>query len=124
MKVTSFPLFENATVYDEQRELDILQKLIRLAADRTVFFGSYNDQTDKHDNGVYAYLLCNDTFSYACADAEEFEESDLDLIIDLNDIFSYHGVTAWMSKKRGYDPVKPYLTDKFYAARKYLEDLL
>lgn len=65
---------------------------------------------------VHLELNMNDTFAYASADLEEFEEKDIAEIYDLRERYGFDGVTAWASHKRGDKPIESYRTDKFKKA--------
>ena len=51
------------------------------------------------------WLNVNDTFAYACADAEEVEPGSLPEVYDLWKHFGWEGVILWVWKKRKEDPL-------------------
>lgn len=107
--------------------LRYLEKLCLLAAKEHVFFSSYSDtHKDWLNDKAFPELLCSDTFGMCCADAESFDKSDVDLIIDMLTKFGYKGIVAWISKRRKEKPLLDYarLNPKEYAeAVAYLESL-
>jgi hypothetical protein len=52
-------------------------------------------------------LNMNDTFWYACADAEEVSEGEIKEVARLFATYGYKGLTYWVAKKRGDDPDIP-----------------
>lgn len=63
-------------------------------------------------------ILLNDTFSYACADAERFEVADLPEIHRLWKAHGYYGLVAWVARKRNEEPVKEVRLDHAYLKAK------
>ncbi len=65
----------------------------------------------------HGWVLClnmNDTFMYACADAEEFTSKDIPEILKIHDDHGWIGLICWAAKHRGYDPVVEYTEDSVY----------
>jgi hypothetical protein len=58
-----------------------------------------------HD-GKYRVNL-SDTFFYACADAEEVGEGDMDTVLRLHGKYGRAGLVFWAAERRGYDPEIP-----------------
>jgi hypothetical protein len=54
------------------------------------------------------YILnMNDTFHYACADAEEVTKEEAKEVVELFKQHGWKGIDYWVAKKRGYDPEIP-----------------
>jgi hypothetical protein len=54
------------------------------------------------------YILnMNDTFHYACADAEEVSKEEAPEVARLFKAHGYKGLDYWVAEKRGYDPEIP-----------------
>ncbi|MDO8659570.1 MAG: hypothetical protein Q7K54_03120 [Candidatus Parcubacteria bacterium] len=70
---------------------------------------------------ICLYLNMNDTFAWACADAEEFTIEELPIIYDVFEKFGHSGIIAWASQKNGMEPIKPCCTDDYRAAKVYLK---
>lgn len=70
----------------------------------------------------YIELNANDTFGYACSDGQTIDIQELPGLIELEKLFSYHGVTAFMAVKRGCEPIGPHITKEYKEARKYIEE--
>ena len=128
--VTNYPSFDRLWPdVPPEKELEQLHKVIFLAAVGAAFFGTYDeDETTRQGKGTWTVnargaLLMNDTFYYASADAERFGADDVDLLVDLQGRFSYHGLIAWASLKRSQDPIKPHMKPEFYEALKYIQSL-
>jgi len=105
--------------------LEYLKKLCQLSQDEYVFFTTYSESDkDWLENKVFPTLLCSDTFGMACADAEQFQQSDIDLILDMKAKFGYTGIVAWISKQRKEKPLLEYARldpQKYAEAVAYLE---
>ena len=89
----------------------VLEKRIRLAADDIAFFG--------FDSALV--LNCGDTFAYACADAEEVPDDQIDLVRRMHDKFGYVGLTAWIAARRKCDPLPQLQTAGYREAREFLD---
>jgi len=76
---------------------------------------------NKEHKVTKALLLMSDTFAYACADAEEVPPEAYPEITALWRGFGSDGLTAWVAKRRGCEPIEPWQTEKYRAARKHLE---
>lgn len=67
------------------------------------------------NGNLKAAVNMNDTFAYACADAEDIEPWEVLLVSQAHRNFGSKGVTEWASRKRGCKPIKPRetgITDK------------
>ena len=96
---------------DDLSVVGILKKRIRLVADDIAFFGF--DST--------LVLNCGDTFAYACADAEEVPDDQIDLVRRMHDKFGYVGLTAWIAARRKCEPLIQLRTEAYREARAFLE---
>jgi hypothetical protein len=65
---------------------------------------------------------CNDTFYYACADAERVDIQDLPKMLEVEEKFGGDGINAFCSLIRGEDVLKELQSDKYFAAKEYLKD--
>jgi hypothetical protein len=128
MRATNYPDF--GRLYPDrslEEELVLMQKLFFLALHDVIFFGTWDQAESERLGNAYwgedaiPCLLCNHTFYYASADAENFEESDIDIIIDLYKRFAYAGVTAWIAAKRGIEPLSELNNDAYKLAVEYLK---
>ena len=64
---------------------------------------------------------CGDTFYYASADCEQFNEQDVDIIIEgYYSRFGSDALTAWISIQRDNKPLR--LSSSFCQARDWLRD--
>ena len=106
---------------DSIKYIEYLHKLIWLSSREIIFWGSYNEGTDKWDEDAHPFLGCNDTFYFACADGEDFEEKDMDLIIEAYKKFGYHGIDAWIAIKRGIDVLEQRITPEYIAAKEWIK---
>ena len=82
-----------------------------------------------YDGKVNVSLNMNDTFGYACADAEDVLPEEFALVVELFEKFDYHGFTAWAAYKRKQDPnswscepIKPRITPQYLEAVAYIKD--
>jgi len=107
---------------DPIKYIEYLHKLIWLSSREIVFWGCYNEVEDKHDENAYPFLGCNDTFYYASADGENFEEKDMDLIIEVYKKFSWSGVDAWIALKRGIDVLEQRITPEYLKAKEWIKN--
>ena len=100
-----------------------LRKLYHLLARDVIFFSQYDEDTNTWpDCGEFfsPCVLLNDTFAYATADAERVTDDQLDLLIKMDRQFGQSGVVAWAAQVRGSEPLEPYRTEKYHAAREWL----
>lgn len=104
----------------EANDVDLLvrqyQQLFWLAARDIVFFSTYNEEIEDWDNGFHAAVNCNDTFYYACADAEGLAPGEAYKVRDFYERYGWAGVVAWAAKKRGAEPLKELQDDKYSEA--------
>lgn len=71
-------------------------------------FFDYDDEDGKKN----WYIFLNDTWYYACADAEEIPEEDYKLVIELFKYFGELGLLFYVYKKRGHYPSIPEYKDR------------
>jgi hypothetical protein len=111
-----------------KEHLIYLEKLCWLAEKEYVFFSTYSDIDKEYKKDKsFPCLLCSDTFGMAYADAELFDRSDIDLIIDMITKFGYKGIVAWVGKKRKQNPLFEYARidpEEYAKAVEYLESKL
>jgi hypothetical protein len=98
-----------------------LDKLLWLASRDVLFFGTWDTETQQHVEGWRSYVLCSDSFSYG-ADAEQVDETSVDLVTEMFDEFGMSGVLAWVSWKRGQEALKDVQTDVFTMALEELHE--
>jgi len=91
---------------EDLSEAGVLKKRIRLVADDIAFFG--------FDGALV--LNCGDTFAYACADAEEVPDDQIDTVRRLHDKHGYPGLVAWIARRRGCEPLIQLRTEAYRAA--------
>lgn len=84
-----------------------------------LFYLSSQDVVYFHEDGR-PWVLCNDTFYYASADAEDLPIDEVSRLFGVYKKFGYHGVTAWCAEHRGMEPLEPHRTDEYRAARAML----
>ena len=99
------------------------RKLYHLLARDVIFFSQYDEDTNTWpDCGEFfsPCVLLNDTFAYATADAERVTDDQLDTLITVERQFGNDGVVAWAAQVRGSEPLEPYRTEKYRAAREWL----
>jgi len=87
--------------------------LVLLRADAAFF--SLNAATIK------CYLIMNDTFGYAEANAVELRLGDIPFVAELWRLFEWHGLTAWASLISGDDVITEHKTDQYAAALAYIK---
>lgn len=104
-----------------QKELETLKTLHWLAASDAVFFGHYDELDDQyHTDATYPYLLCNDTFGYACADAESIWPEDYKKVKQIYEKYGYSGIVAMVSIKRNIEPIQEWQDEEY---KKALEEI-
>jgi len=96
------------------------ENLFWLAARDIVFFATYDEEEENWTDGWSVAVNCNDTFYYACADAEQIAPGEVDKLKEVFDKFSWSGVTAWCAVKRGTEPLKQLQTEQYQAAKQYI----
>lgn len=105
---------------DKLRKYEIL---FHLAAQDIIHFSTYDSVNENYGKYFTPYVLCNDTFYYASADAEEIDLGEVELLEDVYNKFDECGVVAWCSLKRGEQkPLKELISDKYHDAMIYLKD--
>lgn len=70
------------------------------------------------DKTVTFSIQCNDTFMYACGDAEDCTLADLPEIARLWKAHGWSGLVAWIARKRNMEPVKEFRVDPRYLRAK------
>jgi len=103
-----------------RRKCEFYEKILWLAARDVVFFSTYNQEKEDYDGWFHPFILCNDTFGYACADAEEVGEHDVDVLTEVFKKYEWDGVIAFVSKKRGVEVIKELRTERYKEAMEYL----
>lgn len=113
------------TVDQLQAENARFRKLYWLAAQDVVFFSSWDEASQAHrENDLDFFSPCvglNDTFAYACADAEALTDDQIDSLIFAYRNFGGDGVTAWGALRRKCEPLPQLRTEKYHAARAALQ---
>ena len=100
-----------------------LRKLYHLLARDVIFFSQYDEDTNTWPDCGEFFAPCvrlNDTFAYATADGERLRDDQLDLLIKMDRLFGQSGVIAWAAQVRGSEPLEPYRTENYRAAREWL----
>jgi hypothetical protein len=69
------------------------------------------------DRGKFI-LNMNDTFWYACSDAEEVGEDEIKEVARLFSTYGWQGIDYWVANKRGYDPEIPRHKEEVEEVRK------
>lgn len=111
--LNKMPTYPKSTKYDADL-------LFWLAARDIVFFTTCEPELEGWSGGWSAAVSCNDTFAYACADAEFLapgREAELKALFDK---YGWSGVVAWCAKERNQYPIKEYRSEQY---RKALEEL-
>ena len=118
------------TYADALAEIDRLRaenarfrKLYHLLARDVIFFSQYDEDTNTWPDCGEFFAPCvrlNDTFAYATADGERLRDDQLDLLIKMDRLFGQSGVIAWAAQVRGSEPLEPYRTENYRAAREWL----
>ena len=86
------------------REVDLAEKKAWLAAHDVGFFSMWNG-TD-HSGPPKLALLCNDTFAWATADAEDVLDEQIDTIVELFKSEGEAGVIKWIAQQRNMKPME------------------
>ena len=66
-------------------------------------------------------LNMNDTFCYACADAEDVKPEDFELLSELYKKFDYDGLIAFVANRNNIEPIKSIITKKYKQAMDFLK---
>jgi hypothetical protein len=93
------------------------EMLFWLAAREIVFFGTWEENLGDWTNGWTSAVNVNDTFYYACADAESLEPGRAHEVRAAYERWGYHGVIAWASIKRNQDPLARLVTPAYLEAK-------
>ncbi len=72
---------------------------------------------------VRCWLQMNDTFGFACADGEDIEVKDFEIILHLWRKYGYDGLIAWAAHKRSDTPLESLLTKDYLMALNEVERL-
>lgn len=124
--IAAHGVFGKSRFDDPAKEAEYLRKLIFLAAHDIIFFSRYDEEADLYCEPTgpavaSPQINCGDTFYYASADCEQFNEQDVDIIIEAYNRFGSDALTAWISIQR--DNLKPLrLSSSFCQARDWLRD--
>lgn len=124
--IAAHGVFGKSRFDDPVKEAEYLRKLIFLAAHDIIFFSRYDEETDLYCEPTgpavaSPQINCGDTFYYASTDCEQFNEQDVDIIIEAYNRFGSDALTAWISIQR--DNLKPLrLSSSFCQARDWLRD--
>jgi hypothetical protein len=92
-----------------------------LAARDIVFLSMYEEKESSFTNGFSIAINCNDTFYYACSDAEDIAPNKAYIVKLLFDKFGWCGVVAYAALKRGSDVLKELQTDEYFLAIEYIK---
>lgn len=76
------------------------------------------------DGKAVIWLLMNDTFGYACADAEDVAVESLPLVARMWETHGYSGLTAFAANQRNQDPIVEHRTDEYKRALEELRRVL
>ncbi|MBX3321336.1 MAG: hypothetical protein KF890_15785, partial [Nitrospira sp.] len=87
-----------------KRKVDLAEKKAWLAAHDVGFFSMWNG-TD-HSGPPKLALLCNDTFAWATADAEDVLDEQIDTIVELFKSEGEAGVIKWIAQQRNMKPME------------------
>ena len=87
-----------------RRKVDLAEKKAWLAAHDVGFFSMWNG-TD-HSGPPKLALLCNDTFAWATADAEDVLDEQIDTIVELFKSEGEAGVIKWIAQQRNMKPME------------------
>lgn len=104
-------------------ELELARKIFWLLANDFVFLHQYNEDTLKHDDGIYPAINCNDIFVPG-SDSEGLSLEDIDKYIVVVKEFGDAGAYAWVAAKRNSNPWR--WTHKYYTESQveFVRDLL
>lgn len=106
-----------------QNKIKLYEIMFHLAAQDILFFGDWDDINKCHGMYFSPAVLCNDTFYYACGDAESIQLEEVEHLEHIYNTFGEDGVVAWVSKKRGgLSPLKELQSDNYLKAVEYLKD--
>lgn len=73
------------------------------------------DDSDFGDGtGNKVFVNLNDTFAYACSDAEEIPNDQLEEIVRIYKRWGDVGLICWTARQRNEDPVVEYTEDPVY----------
>ena len=103
---------------------------------RTINHYDLHDQVSWHfgsnDEDVYPtfFVICNDTFAYACADAEEITEENLELLVESCedvlkvDTISYYGPYLFAAIIRNQMPLDGFFPHIYQGIKELFEKRL
>lgn len=78
---------------------------------------------ETNEGDVQPMLLMNDTFMYACSDAEECTPQDFSCIWDLWNQYKWLGLAAWAARHRNMEPLVELQTEQYKEAVNYLNKM-
>lgn len=112
-------------VIESQYKIDDFYQSLTSVEKSDIIYLLENDciSIEYYEETIRLYTNMNDTFYYACADQENVEIYDLNLLRKLYEEFSNDGMTSWVSVKRKQDPIDERNTQKFQEARNYLNSM-
>jgi hypothetical protein len=98
----------------DKEEANFIRKypqLEPLFKDDAICLGYDHDGEETEDKLA---IPINDTFAYATADCELFEESDIPEILNIYNAHGWIGLICWVANKIDEDPVIEYTEDPLY----------
>jgi hypothetical protein len=105
-------------------ELEMARKIFWLLSQDAIFLTGFNSELQKHDDGAYPAINCNDLFVPG-GDAESLHSDDIDLFIDVIKQWPMAGCSAWCVHKRNINlwrmPNKPEWVAEYNGALDYLK---
>ena len=111
------------SIYRSIMELEpsVRSECIELIRNDVIFM----DEALVDDNTMVAtfYVLANDLFEYATADAKVVTPNEFGTILDLWNKFGRDGVVAFIASQCELNPLDRYFTQRFLEAREYLNHL-
>lgn len=96
---------------DGKKEPDNEAMVAKLLDDGVLFLNSRKYYCE-HAKGLMPetlvlFVLCNDTFAWGCADAEEVTTEELPKLFEMHEKDPVYGSIRWVCIKRGEKPQKP-----------------
>lgn len=99
---------------------DQLYDIWWLLKNDSIFFSSYDSETKTWGEWQdKPCLIMNDTFAYACADAEDIEIEDLHDLVESVKKFDYDGAIAYVALKRNREPLEERQTVRYKEAKEW-----
>lgn len=107
-----------ARVTELRRKLFEYEQMFWLASRDVLYFAeATHHELDAARGGWRVCVLCNDTFGYACADAEIIAPGQAREVRAFYEAFGWDGVIAWVAEKRQQAPLKELQTPKYFQAK-------